>query len=168
VRLFFALWPPPEAARALSEWAAALEAATAGKPTAVEKIHLTLAFLGEADPAKALAAGRRVRGRAFDFPVDLARYWRENHIVWAGPKMMPRELEQVVRDLHAALAEQGFMIDPRPFRTHITLLRKARAPRALPPLPPIAWRASEFVLVRSALSPKGSTYEPIERFALRA
>ena len=168
MRLFFALWPPPEAAQALSEWAGALEGASAGKPTAVEKIHLTLAFLGEADPAKALAAGRRVRGRAFDFPVDLARYWRENHIVWVGPKTMPRELEQVVRDLHAALREQGFGLDARPFRAHITLLRKARAPRTLAALPSIAWRVSEFLLVRSALSPKGSTYEPIERFALRA
>jgi RNA 2',3'-cyclic 3'-phosphodiesterase len=168
VRLFFALWPPPEAARALGEWAGGLERATAGKPTAVEKIHLTLAFLGEAEPAKALAAGRRVGGRAFDFPVDLARYWRENHIVWAGPKTMPTELAVLVRELHAALAEHGFVLEPRPFRAPVTLLRKARAPRALAALPRIEWRVTEFLLVRSALSPKGSAYEPIERFALRA
>src|SRR6185503_9972246 len=57
VRLFFAAWPPPRTAAALHEWSKALR----GRATPAEKIHLTLAFLGEADLEKATAAGRAVR-----------------------------------------------------------------------------------------------------------
>jgi 2'-5' RNA ligase len=47
----------------------------------------------------------------------------------------------------------------------VTLIRKARSAK-LPPLPAVEWPVREFLLVRSALSSKGPTYEPLERFAL--
>ena len=89
MRLFFALWPSPEAARALGEWARAVRRESGGRATRDETIHLTLAFLGEADPEKAIAAARPVRGQAFDLPVDTALYWPRQRIVWAGPREMP-------------------------------------------------------------------------------
>jgi 2'-5' RNA ligase len=33
-------------------------------------------------------------------------------------------------------------------------------------LPKVDWPVTEFFLVRSRTSPKGSTYEPVERFPL--
>ena len=57
-------------------------------------------------------------------------------------------------------------LETRAFQAHVTLIRKAREPRELPPLPAIEWPVGEFVLVRSALSREGSSYETIERFAL--
>ena len=56
MRLFFALWPPPDTAQALANWAEEVARDVGGKPVAAEKIHLTLAFLGDADPEKAIAA----------------------------------------------------------------------------------------------------------------
>ena len=166
MRLFFALWPPPQAARALGEWARAVQRDSGGRATAEETIHLTLAFLGDVDPARAAAAARRVRGKTFELPVDAARYWKHNQIVWAGPTAMPPELADMVGRLHGALKADGYVLEERPFAAHITLLRKAGKPATLPQLPPVAWPAREFVLVRSTPS-GGSRYEMVERFALR-
>jgi 2'-5' RNA ligase len=85
VRLFFAAWPPAQTAVALHAWAAGL----AGRAVARENIHLTLAFLGEADAAKAIGAAMRVRGARHELPIEEARFWKKNQIVWVGPREMP-------------------------------------------------------------------------------
>ena len=69
-------------------------------------------------------------------------------------------------DLRSRLQEEGFEPEKRPFAVHVTLLRKARDPGELPPLPAVEWPVKEFVLVRSTLSAGGSSYEVLERFAL--
>ena len=166
MRLFFALWPPPKTAHALAQWAAAVARETGGTLTRTENIHLTLAFLGDADPDKAHNAASRVQGARFSLPIDHAHYWKHNKIVWVGPQAMPQPLAALVTQLHAALKAQSFILEDRPFAAHITLLRKAKPPKTLPPLPALDWPASEFLLVRSRTSPKGSTYEPLERFDL--
>jgi len=156
MRIFFAVWPPGETARALVRWAHGAQRHTGGKPTDEAKIHLTLAFLGEADPQAALAAGRAVRGRATSLMVDSARYWNHNRIVWVGPANVPPELAQLAR----ALGET------REFAGHVTLIRKARAPKRLPALAALEWPVTEFLLVNSNLGPEGPSYEVLERFAL--
>jgi 2'-5' RNA ligase len=163
VRLFFAAWPPPEAAAALAQWARGLE----GRPVPAEKIHLTLAFLGEAQPDKAIAAARRAQGRAHALPIEVAKYWKHNQIVWAGPRETPAALAALADSLHFELFRSEFILERRPFAAHVTLIRKARAAK-LPPLPALDWPVREFLLVRSSLSSKGSTYEPLERFPLHA
>lgn len=137
-----------------------------GRATADETIHLTLAFLGDADTTKAIAAARRVRGKRFDLPIDATRYWKHNKIVWVGPQSTPPPLQDMVRQLHSALKADGFVLEDRPFAAHITLVRKAARPATLPPLPALAWPAPEFVLVRSTPTNAGSRYEILERFPL--
>jgi len=156
MRLFFASWPPPAVAKALAQWAREAQRACGGRITREDTIHLTLAFLGEADPQAALAAGRGVRGRATSLMVDSARYWNHNRIVWVGPANVPPELAQLAR----ALGET------REFAGHVTLLRKAHPSAQLPPLPPLEWPVREFLLVNSTLGPEGPSYEVLERFAL--
>ena len=165
MRLFFALWPPADAARALAQWAGSAQRDTGGKVTVEEKIHLTLAFLGEADAAKAAAAARRVTGTKHELPIEQARCWRENNIVWAGPREMPAALKALHESLSLELYREEFILERRAFAAHVTLLRKARAAN-LPPLPAVHWPVAEFILVRSSLSSRGSTYEPLARFRL--
>jgi RNA 2',3'-cyclic 3'-phosphodiesterase len=165
MRIFFALWPPPETARALAGWARDAQRQSGGRPTSEEKIHLTLAFLGEADPAKAIAAARRAGGEKHELPLEQARYWRENSIVWAGPRETPPALKALHENLSLELYREEFLLERRPCAAHVTLLRKARAAE-LPPLPDVKWPVTEFILVRSSLSSKGATYEPLERFSL--
>lgn len=162
MRLFFALWPPRESARALAEWAGGLD----GRAIPAEKIHLTLAFLGEAEPQKAIAAARRVQGRAHGLPIETAKYWKHNRIVWAGPRETPALLKEMVEALHLELFRAEYVLERRPFAAHVTLVRNARPPRRLPPLPAVDWPVREFSLVRSSVDSKGSTYDAVERFAL--
>ncbi len=166
MRLFFALWPPAKTAHALAQWTHQVMHDTGGTPASSDKIHLTLAFLGEADPGKAFNAAQRVAGKRHALPLDQAQYWKHNKIVWVGPQTLPAALAALVGELHAALKDRGFVLEDRPFAAHVTLLRKARAPNALPPLPKLEWPVNEMLLVRSRTSPKGSTYEAVERFPL--
>lgn len=167
MRLFFACWPPRETAQALGRWASEVRNESGGKLTAVENVHLTLAFLGEADPGRASVAARRVRGRRHELPIDAARYVKRNEMVWVGPAAVPDALASLAADLRAALLQEKFALEERPFAAHVTLIRKARRrPSSMAPLPAVSWPVDELVLVRSRTSPAGSTYEPLERFAL--
>jgi 2'-5' RNA ligase len=167
VRLFFALWPPRETAQALAAWAAEVQQQTGGKVTATENIHLTLAFLGDADPDKAIAGARGVKAARHELPIETAKYVRRNEMVWVAPVAMPEPLSDLVSSLHGALRAASFQLEERPFAAHVTLIRKARPPKALPPLPRVEWPVDEFALIRSRTSAKGSTYEPVELIALR-
>ncbi len=156
------MWPPAETAAALERWAKKLE----GRVVAAAKIHLTLAFLGPVAPEKAHEVAHSTKGRAHALPVEKPQYWRHNRIVWAGPRETPVPLAALVAELHAALRRAGYALEERPFAAHVTLLRSAPPPRELPPLPGVEWPVSEFTLVRSAVSNKGSAYEIVERFPL--
>ena len=166
MRLFFALWPPPATARALADWAKGVARVAGGKPVAAENIHLTLAFLGDADPEEAIAAAKEVRCGAFDLPIEVSEYWARNQILWAGPQRTPAPLERLVTTLQLELFRAEFILERRPFAAHVTLLRKARTPLALPELPSVQWPATEFVLVKSRNSPAGSSYAIVQRFPL--
>jgi len=169
VRLFFALWPPAQAARSLYGWAQKAARGTRGRVTRGETIHLTLAFLGEVDEEKlplVIGAGRGAGGRAHTLPIEQARWWKHNRIVWVGPNETPGPLSSLAADLKDNLLQTGFELETRAFAAHVTLIRKAGEPRELPPLPAIDWPVAEFVLVRSALAKEGSSYTVLERFAL--
>jgi 2'-5' RNA ligase len=157
MRLFFALWPPQETALALERWAQGLE----GRRTPRDKIHLTLAFLGEADGDTAVSAARRVQAAPFHMPLQEARHWSHNKIVWVGPREAPAGLTELVRALHLELYKASFILEKRPFAAHVTLARKAPA-QPLPALPPIEWPVKEFALVGSS----GGSYRTLERFSL--
>ena len=167
MRLFFACWPPRETAQALGGWASEVCNESGGKLTVVEKIHLTLAFLGEADPGKAIAAARGVKGRRHQLPIDAARYVKRNQMVWVGPAEVPASLASLAADLRVELLRREFLLEERPFAAHVTLIRKARRPESIPPLPPVSWPVDEFLLVASKTSSNGSAYAPLERFPLR-
>ena len=166
MRLFFAIWPPVIAARALSEWAQAAQLATGGRRTPEGNIHLTLAFLGKADAEGAIRAGKRVRGKAHQLPIEEARYVRANRMVWVAPRETPPALSALHESLAMELYREEFILERRPFAAHVTLIRDAQRAE-LPPLPVAQWPVEEFVLVRSRVSARGATYEPLERFTLQ-
>lgn len=166
MRIFFAVWPPAETARALAQWAREAQRATGGRTTDEEKIHLTLAFLGEAGPERAVRAARKVQAAAHSLPIEQARYWRDNRIVWAGPRETPPPLLDLFKRLEFELYKEDFILERRPFAAHVTLIRKAHAAKSLPPLPALEWPVSELLLVRSSLSGAGSSYAPLEHFPL--
>lgn len=165
MRLFFGLWPPRVAAEELHAWAMEARHSTGGRVTRADTIHLTLAFLGDTGPARteaAIAAARRVRATRTVLAIEQAVYWNHNRIVWAGPQATDPSLAD---RLCAELRAEGFTIETRPFKAHVTLIRKA-GPGLLPELPRIDWPVHSFVLVRSELSAKGAAYRVLEEFPL--
>jgi 2'-5' RNA ligase len=156
MRLFFASWPCAGVAAALARWAGEVGKACGGRATRQELIHLTLSFLGDADPVAARDLARSVRCAASSFPLERSRYWAHNRIVWVGPAQTPPALAQLAR----SLGEQ------REFGAHVTLIRDARAPWALPAPPALVWPVTQFTLVNSVLGPEGPAYEVLESYAL--
>jgi 2'-5' RNA ligase len=162
-RYFFAVWPPAATSEALAQWAKPLE----GRLTAAAKIHLTLAFLGAVEPEEAIAAARRAEGRPHVLPIERTGYWKDNKIVWAGPRETPPALAALVGSLQLELYRAEYILERRPYAAHVTLARGARPPRReLAPLPKVEWPVEEFTFVRSTNSAKGSVYEVLERFSL--
>ena len=77
MRMFFASWPPAGVAEALARWAQAARRDCGGRVTRADRIHLTLAFLGEVDPEEARATAAAVRLPACAFSIEQARYWAQ-------------------------------------------------------------------------------------------
>jgi RNA 2',3'-cyclic 3'-phosphodiesterase len=167
MRLFFALWPPLGAAEALAAWARRVRRKTGGSVVRARNIHLTLAFLGEVDEAHAEALQKLpVWGEAHALPIEVARYWAHNRILWVGPEETPAPLVALAGRLHDLLSTAGFRTEQRAFAAHVTLLRKAGEPDELPPLPELDWPVEECVLVQSELSAEGSRYRILQRYPL--
>lgn len=168
-RVFFALWPDAVAAKALHAAARAAQGGCGGRLMRRETLHITLAFLGGVSAARladARAAAAMVGGEPFAFVIDRLGCWKHNRILWAGSEAAP--VAALAAALGAGLKSAGFQLDARPFAAHVTLLRDARCPTPLPPLPPIAWPVTEFVLAESQTTPDGSRYEVIGRWPLGA
>ncbi len=141
---------------------------TGGRVTRLETIHLTLAFLGEVDPERVPELKAfRINAERHSLPIEQARFWKRNDIVWAGPRETPAQLAEVVLSLRLYLKARQFKVEEREFAAHITLVRKAREPAALPALPAVTWPVDDLALVRSRLSSGGSAYEVLQRYPLK-
>ena len=166
-RLFFALWPGEDGARSLALVARSLAELAGGKPTPPEKIHLTLAFLGETDEERARAArlaASEVRAAAFSFALDTVGSFKRSGVGWAAASRPVAGLERLQSSLARRLSAAGFAFEDRPFAAHVTLARRIgkAVPRA--PMPPLEWRAREFTLVRT--EPGSGRYKILESWPL--
>jgi 2'-5' RNA ligase len=162
VRLFFALWPDEAVREQLARWSRELRAVCGGRATRAQNLHVTLAFLGNVDDARIAEVERaagEVRPCAVSLVLDQPGYWKHNRIAWAGASAVPAQIEALVADLRGALARAEVVFDGKGFVSHVTLLRDARQPKALPRLEPIEWRLDGFALVQSVTLPQGSRYE---------
>lgn len=166
--MFFALWPSRAEAAALSRFAQQLPLGTARRMRP-DTLHLNLAFIGDVDAAALDAlrtAGLSVSGEGFRVTLDTCGWWPHNRILWAGCRQVPAALGSLAAGLGAALGAHGFRTESRPFKAHVTLARRVRAPEPLPVLQS-TWTCCEFVLAASTLSPDGAQYRILDRFPLR-
>ena len=169
MKLFFALWPDEGVRAQLAHWSRELHAVCGGRPTRTENLHLTLAFLGEIEDkrvAEVESAAGEVAPWSGLLVLDRPGFWKNNRIAWAGASAPPPELEKIVRELRAALARSRVAFDPKEFVSHVTLLRVAHAPPAMPALEPIRWDVDGLALVRSP-GGRGGSYDVLDRWGLR-
>lgn len=165
-RVFFALWPDAATRSALVRATRAVVQASGGRPIAKERMHLTVAFLGELTGA-GLAAARAaapIEVGAFELVLDAVGVWPESKILWLAPQAPPDALETLEIELWARLAGQGFAAEDRVYRPHITLARRARAVEA--EVEPVSWPVRELCLVESFPDGRNVHYEVLERWPL--
>ncbi len=171
-RVFFALWPEQAECAVLADWQAPLRGLCGGKMMRTATLHCTLAFLGEVAEHRLEAlqlAAQEVVFRPFAITWTAAHYWGHNHIVYAAPDETPPALSDLVMSLQDILRTHRFRFEERPYKAHVTLLRHAQWTDApLPPMPSVAWRCREFVLVQSLGDAQGARYEVLCRFGARA
>ena len=179
MRLFFAIELGDELLDVLEETAAILRAeapelAWLGR----EQRHLTLKFLGdveEAEISKLAAAADRAAARHDPIEMTIREVgafpnFRRARVVWMGVQQDTR-LELLHHDLEQACEQEGFEVEGRPFRPHVTLAR-VRAPLPVERLRALARvarsvrtrvtvRVERITLFESTLAPSGARYRRV-------
>jgi RNA 2',3'-cyclic 3'-phosphodiesterase len=164
VRLFLALWPPPEVLEALQAHAGAWSWGEAARRTRDERLHVTLHFLGDVPAAKVpdLQSGLQVPWTGCELLLDRPVVWPGGIAVLEATDV-PAELAQLHARLREQLERMEVPLENRRYRPHVTLARKAFGSRPPPDLAPLRWQAgAAYDLVRSL--PGGRGYETIQRF----
>lgn len=166
-RLFFALWPDVQLRKALTPLRK-LTAQCGGRAHQSDNLHLTLNFLGmvDADTRQCLELAA---GEILVPPIELTLnhfgYWPRPKVVWMGCDDTPAPLLQLVKELNRVIADCGMQPETRPYRPHLTLLRKARR-GPTEAAPELIWQANDFVLAESVSTPDGVKYRVLRRWAL--
>jgi len=151
-----------------------------------EKLHFTLAFLGEIEPARlpkvqAIAESSCQGIAPFTLQIKglgcFPDYFQPR-IIWLGLKGELQPLARLQNQLKAELRQAEFKIDERPFRPHITLgrIRQARfrerkeIGRQLKGLRiqeiPEVWFVEQVQVFASKTLPTGSVYEVVAEVPL--
>ncbi len=156
-RLFYALWPDEAVRRRLVAVQRAYR--QIGRPVPGARIHLTVLFLGNADPERAAEAGAAAAASTapFRFELDTLGYFAKSRVVWAGASFCPDPLRRLHRALCRELRRRRVTVRRRGLAPHLTLFRKARPVRGVVDEPPV-WAADRLTLVSSELNADGPVY----------
>lgn len=169
-RLFVALWPDAEVRARLSDIAGALRL-SGGRRVPPANLHLTLAFLGNADAGRRACIEQALSaagGRAFALAFGAVRFHRRRAMVWLEAREVPPALERLVADINRALANCAYAPAARAFRAHVTLARNVRGLGPAPAEVALAWEVRDFCLVHSRPGHQGSEYAVLRRWPLAA
>jgi len=170
-RLFFASWPADDLRSSLAPRIRALQPAGVGRPQRPDQWHVTLEFLGSV-PASRVAAAREAAGQVQAAPCeivfDAVEFWRRPEVLTLVARELPPPLASLVDQLRAALAARGFEPESRPFRAHLTLVRKVTHPVTPGEFAPLHWPVADFALVESITDRAGSVYTPLARWRLQS
>ncbi len=142
----------------------------AGRMTRFENLHLTLVFVGEVAPARAPALidiGRTVVVEPMVLRFgQIGRFRRSGgDLIWMAIEDNPA-LTALHRRLSAAVRDDGFPIEARRFKPHVTLCRAARFSRgfSLSELDDVAMPAAQVQTIHLMQSSRVNgvlTYSPL-------
>ena len=165
-RVFFALWPDDATRGAISRATREAVRSSGGRPIAKERLHVTVAFLGELTGAglDTARAAPPIRVGPFELLLDTLGVWPESKILWLAPSSTPDALGELEGRLWDALVERGFRAGDRVYRPHVTLARRARPVEA--PIEPVRFAVGELALVESFPDGRNVHYEVLERWPL--
>ena len=183
MRLFLAIDPGDECRRRLASAIAIVRSATNGVRWVRDgKLHITLAFLGEVEDARAddvRNAMSKVVVRHTPFSAAISGSgvfpdWRRPRVVWFGIQD-GGAMTQLGNDINEMCASLGLPLD-HPFRAHVTIGRvphplssgqRDQLRKALSGLSEAhPFDVTRVILMRSTLAPSGSEYSEVGSFPL--
>ena len=166
MRLFFAVELPDELVEALSETSALLRDSVRGRYVSPDRLHVTLAFLGEvswSELAGLSALLDEVAARHDPFEATLGplgSFGRARRAtLWQGFERGQEELAALAQDLRTELRSSGFAFDTKAFLPHVTLMRAADVQAGQLPMPHIeCGRITRVTLFSSDLTGERPVY----------
>lgn len=178
MRLFVAVFPPPEVREEASSTARHMLSDDRIRWSRSENVHLTLKFLGDVDE-ESLNDLRAILEDACagdaPFEARLAGLGafpsaRRARIIWAGIGAGLEQLRSLAAGVDVALSSLGFERETRPYEPHLTLGRVRGRPVSLD-LPAevgddLLFEVRRSELTESTLTYGGPTYRTIEDFVL--
>lgn len=133
LRLFIALNLPEAVQKGLAAVQQNLQPLTGPLVKWVEpkNMHLTLEFLGDVDDSRVALLKEILQQTAGDCPainlslkgVGAFPHWRSPRVIWVGLAGDIHPLKQLQNNLHQALLKQGFRLEHKAFKPHLTLGR---------------------------------------------
>ncbi len=161
-RLFVAAWPPHELLEDLERLERADEPGL--RWTTRDQWHVTLRFLGPADPDRVMDVLSELTARYTEAMVGprVSRLGRHVAVVPVAG------LDELAASVRRATEHLGEPPDPRPFAGHITLARLPRSGRCglVGARVEGHFAVKEIVLVGSETHPDGARYTDLARFPL--
>jgi 2'-5' RNA ligase len=155
--------------------------------TAVEKMHLTLRFLGETDEMQRRSVAMSLETIVaahppFSLGLDILGCFPNCHrpsVIWLGMRGDLEPLSALQARIEEAARAAGFEADKRPYTPHLTIARIRRqagsqARRKLGqalqdtplPAPPPPFTVDRIAFIQSVLKPSGAVYTALGRYPL--
>lgn len=144
-----------------------------GRPVPAGNLHVTMAFLGSVPERRLGELGEAARAAApgperdpLGLSFDHLEYWRAAQLVCAAPAEPSAPAAALAGRLQARLAERGFAPDLKPFRPHVTVVRKVLRPGRIGNMLPVTWSFTQLALIESRTLPEGSLYSVVDSYPL--
>ena len=169
IRLFLGIFPDKLTQIQLAHQVEKLATICGGNKVSLEKLHLTLVFLGDvAIPRIKILqqAINSVIAKKFVFELNEIRYWKKNEIVYIQARSFPAELYYLVDSLRNALTRSEFITDKRIYKPHITLIRRAHCLSKVDLNTSITWDVDKWFLIHSKQDNNSIEYISLQHWNL--
>ena len=168
-RLFFALWPNDQIRHSIVEQFKRLPKPLYGRVIQPRNLHITMHFVGSVNEdiqTCMQTAAAKVAAERFTCKLDCFGYFSRSKTLWLGSQDTPVELTDLHNELGAALADCGYSAEKRPFKPHITLIRKCTLTEPHEADFSLAWPIDTFALIESHRDQHERNYQLIESYPL--
>lgn len=167
--LFFAIVPDKKALAGIVAAVQQLNPERSERLVSSKNIHMTLRYIGIVSD-ELLNTIKNDAGeinlQAFTLTMDKTECWKKPGITVIAPSETPATLSTLVEALERICISAGLAAENKPFRPHVTVLKKSRSQRINKQLNAVTWTVKDFVLLVSDTVKGEIVYTEIGRWGL--